>query len=124
MLVGTLGEVLATGGEWRRLVNYLQAVAGKRQKAGKRPPDVASADGTVLPHMASAALFLANATQFFETKATSGYARNQIGGMAPPRNEVPVVAVDEESPGFGIIYVRVISPEWLANSLAVVDVPH
>lgn len=117
MVVGSLGAPLVHGSEWERMVSHLLAVAENRQKDGSKPPDVkATASGTVLPHMAAASLFMTNAHAFFDSKATSGYDNLDFqahGSVTSPPggDQVPLVA-EAQSPGFGAIYIRIISPEW------------
>ncbi|WP_175958554.1 hypothetical protein [Burkholderia sp. BCC0405] len=112
MVVGTLGEPLKSGGDWERLVDHLVKVGKRRYQAGKKPPDVvAAAAGTLLPHVAAASLFMTNATAFFETKAMSGHDV-QWGRAEPPNDDRPRVILETQGPGFGIVYIRLVSPEW------------
>ncbi|MCS0582424.1 hypothetical protein NX784_12555 [Massilia pinisoli] len=111
MVEGTLGAPLIKGSEWERLVEHLEKVAESRHNAGKQPPDVvATATGTLLPHVAAASLFMTDAGAFFNEKAKTGYELWTNG--EPPNDERPLVVVDGQAPGFGIIYVRLVSPEW------------
>jgi hypothetical protein len=111
MVVGTLGASLTKGSEWERLVDHLEKVAQKRQSAKKKPPDViATAAGTVLPHVAAASLFISDVAAFFDKKAMAGH-RLWVNAE-PPNDETPPVVVEVQGPGFGIIYVRLVSPEW------------
>ncbi|CAJ5451273.1 Uncharacterised protein [Burkholderia pseudomallei] len=110
MVTGTLGAPLANGSEWERLVGHLERVAERRQKSSKAPPDVLAAHGTHLPHIAAASLFMTDAGKFFDSKAMEGHRR--WANAEPPNDDRPLVVVDAQGPGFGIIYVRLVSPEW------------
>lgn len=117
MLAGTLGAPLTSGSEWERLEKHLLAVAEHRSAAGKGPSDVkATASGTLLPHVAAASLFIRNSHVFFDSKATAGYrlsGAHEIGGNSPPiDSERPRLIHEEEFFGYGVIYIRVVSPEW------------
>lgn len=111
MVAGTLGAPLTIGSDWERLVQHLEKVAEQRHKAGKKPPDVvAAAAGTLLPHVAAASLFMTDSLRFFDIKATDGY--EVWGDGEPPGHERPLLTIGEQDPGFGIIYVRLVSPKW------------
>lgn len=113
MLDGKLGAPLTAGSEWERVVLHLESAAKGRQKRKKTPPDVvATAAGTVLPHMAAASLFISHPRSFFESKATSGANDGAYRSEPPFLSSDHLLSVPEGSDGFGIIYVRVIAPEW------------
>lgn len=113
MLTGSLGAELTSGSEWERLVQHLLDVATKRDDLGRSPPDVkAAAAGNKLPHFSKSSIALYDARQFFEHKACTGYETLDFVKSAPPDREGTPGLSEEMHPGFGIIYVRLISPVW------------
>ncbi|WP_414604371.1 hypothetical protein [Stenotrophomonas sp. AR029] len=113
MLTGSLGAELTPSSEWERLVQHLLDVATKRDHLGKSPPDVkASAAGNKLSHLSKSSIALYDARHFFEHKACTGYEFLDFVNSAPPdRGGTPDLS-EEMHPGFGIVYVRLISPVW------------
>lgn len=113
MLTGSLGAALTLGSEWERLVEHLMRVAEARERASKSPPDVrATASGTKLPHMSKAYVTFYDAPLFFECKATTGIETLQLMNIEPPERGGTPDLSEEMLPGFGILYVRLISPVW------------
>lgn len=117
MVGGKLGAALTSDSDWKKLVEQLETVAENRQLLGKNLSDVvATASGTVLNHVKAASLFMTDASRFFDSKATCGHSYwgdDALGsGAIPPNGERPAVIVEEEGVGFGVIYVRLILPEW------------
>ncbi|KWO10362.1 hypothetical protein WM26_18595 [Burkholderia cepacia] len=116
MVTESRGALLSPGSEWERLVETVERAALDRTAKWKGPSGVhAAASGTVLPNVVAASLFLTRANEFFDSKGTLGFHGNweQLDcADMPPGAKPPLEPVEPQGSGFGILYIRLINPEW------------
>jgi len=134
MLSGGVGASLNSEPEWRKAVAHLLDVASLRDAASKNPPDVLAASGvSKMPHTAKVTNFIANERGFsYSGLYEDDFSRLFHLGMSSrfpsdiydlifhnlfdeyfqhhgPRVQIEV---EEDDPGFGVLFVSVINPEW------------
>ncbi|MCX4163589.1 MULTISPECIES: hypothetical protein [Paraburkholderia] len=106
MVTGLRGALLKPDGEWKRLIKTVEQAAHDRTARGQGPSGVhATASGTVRANVAAASLFLTNANEFFDSKATMGFQGNwkKLGGAtksSPPSERPPLESVEPQGSGF------------------------